>query len=256
MDIEYIYAVGNRICSDSQGKWLFSLPCCDHDEALEEYDLTLVPDHQIRLVLLSENHSDSLSTERHLRQLLSESEEQQFPLLSRAAQVTTWSRDHNYCPRCGGGLVHHQQDLAKECESCGLIQYPRISPCIITLITRGEYCLLAQGIRFTEPRYSTLAGFIEAGESAEDALVREVREEVGVEVSNIRYHCSQSWPFPHSFMLGFFADYLSGEIVPEPGEIVDARWFHYSELKDTLIPPGFTISRHLIDTFLDECEAG
>lgn len=250
MDIEFIYAAGDKVCSDAQGQWLFSVPYCDHDVALEEYDLTLVPDRQIRLIVLPEDQCGNLSSISGLRQLLSESEEQHFPLLSRAAQVTTWNRDHSFCPRCAGALVHHQQDLAKECESCGLIQYPRLSPCIITLVTRGEYCLLAQGIRFTEPRYSTLAGFIEAGESAEDALAREVREEVGVEVTNIRYHCSQSWPFPHSFMLGFFADYLCGEIVPEPGEIVDARWFHYSELKDTPIPPGFTISRHLIDVFL------
>ena len=95
----------------------------------------------------------------------------------------------------------------KHCESCQLTQYPRLSPCIITLVTRGEYCLLAHGTRFPQPRYSTLAGFIEAGESAEAALVREVKEEVGVDVTNIRYFRSQSWPFPHSFMLGFFADY-------------------------------------------------
>lgn len=255
MDIEYIYAAGDRVCADQHGQWLFAAPYIDHDVALEEYDLTLVPERQIRLIVLPENQPGNLTSTRGLRQLLFESEEQLFPLLSRAAQVTTWSRDHGFCPRCSGALVHHQQDLAKECEACGLIQYPRLSPCIITLITRGEYCLLAQGVRFSEPRYSTLAGFIEAGESAEDALAREVREEVGIEVTNIRYHCSQSWPFPHSFMLGFFAEYLSGEIVPEPGEIVDARWFHYSELKDTPIPPGFTISRHLIDAFLAVCEA-
>ncbi|BBB26068.1 NAD(+) diphosphatase [Amphritea japonica] len=255
MGIEYIYAVGDRLCSDEQGQWLFSTPCFNHKQALEIYDLTLVPEQQVRLVVLPENEQGALSPSRGLRQLLSESEEQYFPLLSRAAQVMTWSRDHLYCPRCANALTHHQQDLAKQCESCGLTQYPRLSPCIITLVIRGEYCLLAQGIRFTEPRYSTLAGFIEAGESAEDALVREVREEVGVEVANIRYRCSQSWPFPHSFMLGFFADYVSGEIVPEPGEIVDARWFHYSELKNTPIPPGFTISRQLIDAFLKQYES-
>ena len=254
MQIEYIYAVGNRVCSDDLGRWRFTAPCCDHALALEVYNLTLMPEQQIRLVILPESQGGSLTTVRGLRQLLSESGEQDFPLLSRAAQVTTWSRDHLHCPRCATALSHHQQDLAKQCEACGLTQYPRLSPCIITLVIRGEYCLLAQGVRFTEPRYSTLAGFIEAGESAEDALAREVREEVGVEVANIRYHCSQSWPFPHSFMLGFFADYLSGDIVPEPSEIVDARWFHYSELKNTPIPPGFTISRQLIDAFLEQCE--
>lgn len=249
MKTEYIYSSGHRIWSDPQGRWLFAKACCDHSLALEEYDLTLLPEQRIRLIIMPEDLLDHTLSGLHLRQLLSRSDESSFALLSRAAQVTTWSRDHCFCPRCGDALVHHHQDLAKQCNGCGLTQYPRLSPCIITLVTRGEYCLLAHGIRFTETRYSTLAGFIEAGESAEDALSREVREEVGVEVNNIRYFCSQSWPFPHSFMLGFFADYVSGEIVPEPGEIVDARWFHYSELDDAPIPPPFTISRHLIDAF-------
>ncbi|SEQ68437.1 NAD+ diphosphatase [Amphritea atlantica] len=256
MEIEYIYSSGHRVWSDLQGRWIFTQPCCDHNLALEEYDLTLLPQQQVKLLIMPEEVLPHETPGLQLRQLLSRSEESMFPLLSRAAQVTTWSRDHNFCPRCGDALRHHHQDLAKQCDGCGLTQYPRLSPCIITLVTRGEYCILAQGVRFTEPRFSTLAGFIEAGESAEDALAREVREEVGVEVSNIRYHCSQSWPFPHSLMLGFFADYVSGEIVPEPGEIVDARWFHYSELDEAPIPPPFTISRQLIDEFVKRCRAG
>ena len=249
MKTEYIYSSGELIWSDFQGRWLFNQPCFDHHFALEEYDLTLLPEQQVRLIIMPDDMLEHHSSGLHLRQLLSRAEESMFPMLSRAAQVATWSRDHRFCPRCGSALVHHHQDLAKQCNGCGLTQYPRLSPCIITLVTRGEYCLLAHGVRFTDVRFSTLAGFIEAGESAEDALSREVREEVGVEVSNIRYFCSQSWPFPHSFMLGYFADYVSGEIVPEPGEIVDARWFHYSELDDAPIPPAFTISRQLIDAF-------
>jgi len=254
MKIEYIYSAGGQIWSDLQGCWLFAQPCWDHRLALEEYDLTLLPERQVRLVVMPDDQLRHEASGLNLRQLLSRCGESMFPLLSRAAQVVTWSRDHSFCPRCGGALSHHLQDLAKQCNGCGLIQYPRLSPCIITLVIRGEYCILAQGIRFTEPRYSTLAGFIEAGESAEDALAREVREEVGVEVTNIRYQCSQSWPFPHSLMLGFFAEYVSGDIVPEPGEIVDARWFHYSELDETPIPPPFTISRHLIDEFRSRWE--
>ncbi len=249
MKIEYIYAAGQRVWSDVQGRWLFDQPCCDHALALDEYDLTLLPEQPVKLLVMPETALPVDGAGFNLRQLLSHAEEGDFPLISRAAQVITWSRDHCFCPRCGDGLVHHAQDLAKQCNGCGLTQYPRLSPCIITLVTKGEYCLLAHGIRFTEVRYSTLAGFIEAGESAEDALAREVREEVGVEVNNIRYYCSQSWPFPHSLMFGFFADYVSGEIVPEPDEIIDAQWFHYTELDDAPIPPPFTISRQLIDAF-------
>ncbi|RTE65697.1 NAD(+) diphosphatase [Amphritea opalescens] len=253
MKIEYIYATGDRVWSDPQGRWLFAQPCCDHGLAIEEYDLTLLPEQPIRLVVMPEAELRDQASGLQLRQLLSRTDEAQFPLLSRAAQVVTWSGHHRFCSRCGDALVHHDHDLAKQCNGCGLTQYPRLSPCIITLVTRGEYCLLAHGIRFNEVRYSTLAGFIEAGESAEDALSREVREEVGVEVNNIRYHCSQSWPFPHSLMFGFFADYVSGEIVPEPEEIVDARWFHYTELDEAPIPPPFTIARQLIDAFHARC---
>lgn len=249
MKIEYIYAAAERVWSDPQGRWLFDEPYYNHTLALEEYDLTLLPEQPIRLIVMPESELQDGASGLHLRQLLSRTDDANFPLLSRAAQVITWSRDHRFCCRCGKPLVNHDHDLAKQCSGCGLTQYPRLSPCIITLVTRGEYCLLAHGIRFPEVRYSTLAGFIEAGESAEDALSREVREEVGVEVNNIRYFCSQSWPFPHSLMFGFFADYVSGDIVPEPGEIVDARWFHYTELDEAPIPPPFTISRQLIDAF-------
>lgn len=247
--IDYIYAVGDRVWSNLQGVWLFDHPHCDHRLALEEYDLALLPEQSVRLVIMPEAVLQADDSGLRLRQLLSRADEAGFALLSRAAQVLTWSRNHHFCPRCGESLAQHDQDLAKHCHHCGLTQYPRLSPCIITLVTKGEYCLLAQGVRFAEVRYSTLAGFIEAGESAEAALVREVREEVGIEVSNIRYFCSQSWPFPHALMFGYFADYISGEIVPEPGEIVDARWFHYTELDEAPIPPPFTISRQLIDAF-------
>ncbi|MDO6562512.1 NAD(+) diphosphatase [Amphritea sp. 1_MG-2023] len=253
MRIEYIYAVGQQIWSNQQGRWLFDKPCCDHALVEEEYDLTLVPEQQIRLMVMPETVLADDASGLHLRQLLSQTADADFPLLSRAAQVLTWSKNHSFCPRCGGALAQHQQDLAKHCGSCGLTQYPRLSPCIITLITRGEYCLLAHGVRFPEVRYSTLAGFIEAGESAEAALMREVKEEVSLEVNNIRYYCSQSWPFPHSLMLGYFADYVSGDIVPEAGEIVDARWFHYTELDEAPIPPPFTIARQLIDVFKKQC---
>ncbi|WP_409525966.1 NAD(+) diphosphatase [Nitrincola sp. MINF-07-Sa-05] len=186
----------------------------------------------------------------NLRSLLSLSaqDEYAYALLSRASQLSIWHDQHRYCGRCGTETLVHHQDLAKVCPACDLAQYPRISPCIIVLVMRGDECLLANGANFPPGRFSTLAGFIEAGESAEQAVAREIREEVGIEVSNIRFFSSQSWPFPHALMLGFFADHLAGELKPDGVEILDARWFRRDAMPD--MPPSFSISRQLIDHYL------
>jgi NAD+ diphosphatase len=136
------------------------------------------------------------------------------------------------------------------CEVCTLSFYPRISPAIIVLVRRGDEALLARSTRSASGFYSTLAGFVEAGESLEETLAREVREEVGVEVTNLRYFASQSWPFPHSLMVGFFADHAGGEIVVDKTEITDARWFAPTALP--LIPPKLSIARQLIDAWVAE----
>lgn len=183
-----------------------------------------------------------------LRAALACADQPRFALLARAAQIATWHDRHCYCSRCATPLQQHGVDLAKECPACGLTVYPRISPCIIVLVVDGDRCLLAHNPRFPPGRYSTLAGFIEAGETAEAAVAREVREEVGVEVCNIRYMASQSWPFPHSLMLGFFADYAGGELSPDGEEITAADWFRADNLPD--LPPTFAISRQLIERFL------
>ncbi|NVK39707.1 MAG: NAD(+) diphosphatase [Oceanospirillaceae bacterium] len=183
-----------------------------------------------------------------LRALLaSASSELEYARLSRAAQLAVWHEQHRFCGRCGTPLLQHARDLAKHCEPCGLSQYPRISPCIIVLVTHGERCLLAHAPHYPAGRYSTLAGFIEAGETAEAAVAREIREEVGIEVERVRYFRSQSWPFPHALMLGFFADYAAGELTPDGVEILDARWFSRNELPD--LPPSFAISSMLIEAW-------
>jgi NAD+ diphosphatase len=128
--------------------------------------------------------------------------------------------------------------------------FPRLAPAIITLITRGDEALLARGVQFPVPMYSCLAGFVEPGESLEQAVTREVREEVGIEVGQVTYRGSQPWPFPHSLMLGFRAVYESGEIVCDPAEIVDANWYRRDALP--MIPPGMSIARKLIDGWLAE----
>ncbi|KZX53434.1 NADH pyrophosphatase [Halioglobus sp. HI00S01] len=179
-----------------------------------------------------------------LYQLLGRVDEQLFAAAGRAAQLLDWERDHQFCGRCGGAMHTDLAERAMRCPPCGTTLYPRIAPCIITLVTRGDELLLARNANFPGPMYSTLAGFIEAGESAEETLRREVREEVGVEVDQLQYFQSQAWPFPNQLMLGFYAEYASGEITPDRTEIADAQWFHYTDLP--AIPPASSVAGQLI----------
>ena len=173
-----------------------------------------------------------------------------FYLAGRAQQLSDWDRDHRFCGRCGTPMQNHPVDRAKQCPQCNLINYPRLSPSIIVLVRNGEDMLLARNANWPRGMYSTLAGFVEPGESIEQTVHREVLEEVGLKVKNVRYLGSQSWPFPNSLMLGFHADYAGGDIVCQEGEIADAQWFHYTKLPG--VPPGTAISRWLIDHFIDE----
>jgi NAD+ diphosphatase len=179
-----------------------------------------------------------------LYQVLGRVEDQLFSLVGRAAQLLGWERDHRFCGRCGTPMELDTVERAMTCKPCSMVLYPRIAPCIIVLITRGEEMLLARSPNFPVPMYSTLAGFIEAGETAEQTLIREVREEVNLEVANIRYFRSQAWPFPNQLMLGYFADYAGGDIICDPIEIMDAQWFHHTDLPT--IPPRASISGQLI----------
>ena len=143
----------------------------------------------------------------------------------RAVQLAEWVRTHRYCGACAAPMRQLQGERCFQCPACGMSAYPRISPAMMVLIRRGDTVLLAQHANAPAGRYTALAGFLEAGESAEEAVHREVHEEVGLRVHNLRYFGSQSWPFPHSLMLAFTADYLDGEIRTDPAEIADARWF-------------------------------
>ncbi|MDX1735778.1 MAG: NAD(+) diphosphatase [Halioglobus sp.] len=188
----------------------------------------------------------------NLYHILGRVDERLFALAGRAQQLLDWERDHRFCGRCGEAMRVDHKERAMRCDPCRTINYPRIAPCVIVLVTRGEELLLARNANFPQPMYSTLAGFIEAGETAEETLAREVREEVGVEVNNLRYFQSQSWPFPNQLMLGFFADYAGGDIVCDEQEIADARWFHYSDLP--MIPPVASISGQLIQTYIESLQ--
>ncbi|MDQ8035979.1 MAG: NAD(+) diphosphatase [Pedobacter sp.] len=187
-----------------------------------------------------------------LRRALGLLDDEQFSLAGRAIQILEWERSHRFCGRCGTATaVHPQGERAKVCPSCHFTSYPRINPCVIVAVTRGEEILLARATRFNRPMFSTLAGFIEAGETAEETLLREVQEEVGVKVSNPRYFGSQSWPFPGNLMLGFHADYVTGDIVLQEDEIAEADFFHYSQLPE--IPPPGSIAHALIMDFVERC---
>ena len=174
--------------------------------------------------------------------------EELFALAGRAVQIVEWDRSHRFCGRCGTPTEPAGRERAKRCPSCGQLAFPRVSPAMIVRVTRDDEILLAQGARFPAAFYSVLAGFVDAGESLEECVAREVREEVGIEVASIRYFGSQSWPFPHSLMVGFTAEYAGGEIVIDPEEIVDAGWFRRDRLPE--IPPSISIARRLIDGWL------
>ncbi len=170
-----------------------------------------------------------------------------FQLAGRALQISRWYRDHQYCGRCGALTRDARSDRARVCTHCELRFYPRISPCIICLVTRGDSCLLARSVKHPPGMYSTLAGFIEPGESVEQALRREILEEVSIGIKNIRYFGSQPWPFPGQLMLGFTAEHDAGEIRVDGREILEARWFAADSLP--LVPPESTISGQLIMQF-------
>ncbi|MGB9108000.1 MAG: NAD(+) diphosphatase [Telluria sp.] len=162
---------------------------------------------------------------RGLRSLLPELDETLLGVAARAVQVAEWARTHRFCGACGSGTARLDRERCFKCTNCGHMAYPRISPAMMVLIRKGDAVLLALHTQSPTKRYVPLAGFLEAGESVEEAVHREVFEEVGLRVQNLRYFGSQSWPFPHSLMIAFTADYLDGEIRTDPGEILDARWF-------------------------------
>ena len=174
--------------------------------------------------------------------------ETEWMVAGRAVQLVEWARTHRFCGRCGTPTDQQPGERAMKCPSCGLLAFPRLAPAMITLVTRGDEALLARGVQFRNPVYSCLAGFVEPGESLEGAVVREVREEVGVEVGDVRYWGSQPWPFPHSLMVGFTAQWKSGEIDIDPVEIVDAQWFRRDAMPP--VPPTISIARKLIDAWL------
>ena len=190
---------------------------------------------------------------RGLRSLFGALPDAEIGLAGRALQLAEWTRTHRHCGCCGTPMTRQVGERAMACPACEFTAYPRIAPAMMVLVRRDERILLGRAPHFVPDMYSALAGFVEAGESLEDCVHREVLEEVGITITNLRYFSSQSWPFPHSLMLAFTADYAAGDLRPDPAELSDARWFALDELPR--LPGRISISRALIDAAVDDIRA-
>lgn len=180
-----------------------------------------------------------------LRQILSKLDQTSFERISRALQLLEWQKNHRFCSHCGTATIRHVRgEFAQVCPACAYTAYPRVNPCVIVAITKDREILLARSHRFANRMFSLIAGFVEVGETLEQAVAREVKEEVGLEISNIRYVSSQPWPFPTNIMIGFTADYVSGDLVLQEDEIAEAAFYPFDRLP--LIPPKGSIAHSLI----------
>jgi NAD+ diphosphatase len=237
-----------------QGPSLLGIPCL-----VDFSELGLIASCQHYLGLLEGRHCYAVGLDddvtppagmsfEGLRRVYGRLDEDLFWVAARAVQIVNWDRTHRFCSRCSTQLITHPSFRAKECPQCGLLQFPRLAPAIIVLVERGTGLLLARSRHFVSGMYSVLAGFVEPGETLEEAVIREVKEEVGVDVTDIRYFGSQPWPFPHSLMIGFTATYAGGEISLDDLEIEDAGWFTADNLPS--IPSKISIARKLIDWFI------
>ncbi|MAS25226.1 MAG: NAD(+) diphosphatase [Oceanospirillaceae bacterium] len=182
--------------------------------------------------------------ETGLRDYLLMSADDMFKVVNAAAQLRYWLSTQNFCSRCGTPLEFNDSDKALTCPGCEYRSYPKVSPCVISVVRDGRKLLLAQNLGFRNGMYSCLAGFIEAGESAEDALAREIEEEAGIQITNPRYLLSQAWPFPHQLMLGYLCDYAGGDLVIDETELRTAGWFDIDNLPE--LPPEKTLALTLI----------
>jgi NAD+ diphosphatase len=172
--------------------------------------------------------------------------DEHFGLVSTATQIATWDEGHRFCARCAAPLIALRGERAKRCPACDVSYYPRIAPCVIVLIHDGARVLFTH--KANMPFYALVAGFVEAGESLEEAVVREVAEETGTHVGDLTYFGSQTWSFPHQIMIGFYAKYLGGEIVVDRTELDEVAWFDVADLPP--IPPRLSIARKMIDAFV------
>ena len=177
---------------------------------------------------------------------------EEYAIAGRAMQLIHWDRSNQYCGHCGNATFSREKERCRECKSCGQLFYPKLSMAILALVKKSDQILLARSPHFPEPFYSTLAGFVDPGETLEQCVIREVFEEVGIKVNNVRYFGSQPWPLSHSIMIGFSCDWEEGEIQIDDTEIAEAAWFDVANLPR--VPPLYSLARFLIDGFIQTRE--
>jgi NAD+ diphosphatase len=199
---------------------------------------------------------------RGLREIVGDLTQAEGGLLAHASALAHWHRSHRFCARCGAPTAMAEAGYVRRCPACGAEHHPRTDPVVIMLVTDGDRALLGRQATWPAGRYSALAGFVEPGESLEEAVAREVAEEAGVAVSAAHYRSSQPWPFPASLMIGFLADYAGGEPAARDGELEDVRWATRAELEAArrgegglLLPPPEAIARRLVDDWLNRAES-
>jgi len=233
-----------------------ALPTCTHlaehglETAQEHYLGTYGGDHCYAAELTETHVAPQGHAMLGLRDMLGHVDDTLAGISGRAFQILEWNRNHRYCGRCGGETVPRDNERARTCPSCKRTSYPPVAPAIMILITHGRKMLLARKFGWGNTRYSALAGFVEPGETLEATVIRETREEVGVEIKNIRYFGSQPWPFPNNIMIAYTAEYASGEVTPDGVEIEEAAFFDVDEMPH--LPPGISISRRMINTVAAE----
>ncbi|HEX7264327.1 MAG TPA: NAD(+) diphosphatase [Candidatus Dormibacteraeota bacterium] len=211
------------------------------------FDLGRIDGRDVVAVAVAREAACDILEAKGLRELFGLLPDSLMSLAARASQTIEWALAHAFCGRCGSPTDYSETELARTCPSCGAVYYPRITPAVITLVRKGPEILLARGRRFGSRFYSLIAGFVEPGETLEEAVAREVLEEVGIEVGGIEYFASQSWPFPSQLMVGFTAEHVAGSIQINESELSDARWFRIEDLPgDIEIPSTFSISGRLI----------
>lgn len=252
----FAFAGDRLVLEERRGEEYFELP-----RAVEVAALGLTPEMQHYLGQLDGHDCWAIDlgmdtyltlpegfTTKQLRGLYTKMDDDLFALAGRAVQIIAWGRTHRFCGQCGERMAQLPGERAMKCPACGLTNYPRLSPAVIIQVTRGDKILLARNANFPSAFYSVVAGFVEAGESLEETVRREIREEVGLEVEEIRYFGSQPWPFPNSLMIGFTAKWAANEIAVDPRELAEADWFAADALPN--IPPPLSIARRLIDDFV------
>ena len=175
-------------------------------------------------------------------------DDEHFAIAGRAMQLLEWDRVHQHCGCCGSPTSVQEQERCRKCPCCGHLAFPKIAPVIMALITKGDKILLARGPNFPDNFFSVIAGFVEPGETLEQCVIREVQEEIGIQVKNLRYFGSQPWPFSQSLMVGFTCEWQSGDLCIDPNEIAEADWFDFDDLPK--LPPPIGLSRLMIDTLI------